>query len=316
MHKPALLALKTAMGTGPKKRFPGRSDSRFDGQMLIPEIEPGFALEPGMRIFTIGSCFARNIEAEMGAFMLPTLTFKVPPEEWPHRPNGLLNEYNPAAMAQRMRWAATGADTSTMAGTLVGPDDAVDDLLLAVGNPVTRLRAVERRREIDAIYAHLPDADALILTLGLVECWEDTEAGCFLNRMPPVPVMRANPGRYRFHRLSPHEGIAHLQPAIGALIDGGLSRVILTVSPVPLQTTVTGKDCVIANSLSKSALRVVADELVMRFPGKIDYFPSFEMITSAGLGVFRDDLVHVRPRVVAKVVEHMTGLYVRTRRAA
>lgn len=316
MHKPALLALKTAMKTGPKKRFPGRSDGRFDGRMLIPDIAPGFALEPGMSVFTIGSCFARNIEAELDAFTLPTLTFSVPKDEWPHRPNGLLNEYNPAAMAQRIRWAAEDVDTSAMTGSLVGPNDAVDDLFLSVGNSVNRARAIERRREIDAVYRKLPGADALILTLGLVECWEDTETSHFLNRMPPVPVMRADPGRYRFHRLSPFDGVSHLQPALEALIDRGLSRVILTVSPVPLQTTVTGQDCVIANSLSKAALRVVAEELVARFRGKIDYFPSYEMIISAGLAAFRDDLVHVRPGVVAKVVQHMTRLYVQERRAA
>ena len=316
MRRAALAALKTAMAAGPKKRFPGRSDSRFDGRMLMPEIEPGFALEPGMRVFTIGSCFARNIEAELDAFTLPTLEFSVPASEWPHRPNGLLNEYNPASMAQRILWAVKEVDTSQIAGTLVGPDDAVDDLFLPANSPVARPRARERRREIDAVYAQLPKSDALILTLGLVECWEDTEEGCFLNRMPRVPEMRAHPGRYRFHRLSPFEGVSHLRPALEALIDGGVSRIILTVSPVPLQTTVTGQDCVIANSLSKASLRLVADELVIRFRGKIDYFPSFEMITSAGLSAFQDDLVHVRPGVVAKVVQHMTGLYVQQRRAA
>ncbi len=316
MHRPALVAFKTAMKSGPKKRFPGRADGRFDGRMLIPEIEPGFGIEPGMNVFTIGSCFARNIEAELSAFTLPTLEFSVPESEWPHRPNGLLNEYNPAAIAQRISWAVNGTDTSEMNETLVGADDAVSDLLLPAGSPVSRSRAIARRKEIDSVYRKLPDADALILTLGLTECWEDTETSSFLNRMPPVPVMRRDPGRYRFHRLSPFEAVSHLQPALEALINGGLPRVILTVSPVPLQTTVTGEDCVVANSLSKATLRLVADELVMRFRGKMDYFPSYEMVTSAGLAAFQDDLVHVRQGVVKKVVDHMIRLYVRGQEAA
>jgi len=55
-------------------------------------------------------------------------------------------------------------------------------------------------------------------------------------------------------------------------------RVILTVSPVPLIATAEDKHVLVSNTYSKSALRVVADE-VSRARDDVAYFPSYEIIT-------------------------------------
>ena len=54
-------ALKnTKSNTG--RKFPRRDDTRCKESTLFPELNPRFNIEPGASIFTIGSCFARNIE--------------------------------------------------------------------------------------------------------------------------------------------------------------------------------------------------------------------------------------------------------------
>ena len=49
-----------------------------------PELHPGFRIRPGETIFTIGSCFARNIERHLEAVgcRVPMMEFRLPPEEW------------------------------------------------------------------------------------------------------------------------------------------------------------------------------------------------------------------------------------------
>jgi len=56
--------------------------------------------------------------------------------------------------------------------------------------------------------------------------------------------------------------------------------VILTVSPVPLVATAAQKHVAVATAYSKAALRVACEEIVAAHP-HVDYFPSYEIITSA-----------------------------------
>ncbi|WP_158442345.1 GSCFA domain-containing protein [Paracoccus aminophilus] len=261
------------------------------------------------KVFTIGSCFARNIEDFLQDFDVPTTRFAVDASEWPSRPNGILNEYNPGTIAQRLNWSAQSASTVGMSETLVGPAESCADLLLPRSPDVTLQRARERRGEIDQLYAELPGSDFVIITLGLTECWYDDHTGTFLNRMPPEDVMRAQKGRYVFVNLGFQDCVNLLTRAFEQVTAPRGRHVILTVSPVPLQTTFTGQDCYTANMRSKSVLRAVADEIVARFPGKVDYFPSYEIVMSGGTRAFGKDNVHVFPKVIGKVMDHLFANY-------
>lgn len=187
MHEDSLLALERALKSRPRNRYPSDDDARARDGLIMPDVSSSFTVSQGATAFTIGSCFAREIEEALIGFDLPTTGFAVPKSEWQGRPNGLLNEYNPGTMAQRISWAIDGTSTVDMAKTYIGPEDRTLDLFLAVGEPVTLRRAKARRAEIDAIYSHLLKADLVIITLGLVECWFDQESGHWLNRMPPPP---------------------------------------------------------------------------------------------------------------------------------
>lgn len=298
-------ALQNLVDAGDKARWPGRETSRYTGTTLRPEISPSFALPPGARVFTIGSCFARNIEEHLvrAGYTIPTLTFSAPAHEWVGRANGLLNEYNAGTICQRIERAFTG--TLQPDETIVETEDGWVDLLLPTNIAVTRDRARARRREIDDVYTALPQADVVIVTLGLVEAWFDTLTGCYLNRMPPTRLL--TPGcRYRLEVMDVYEAWPLLEKAFGMLTGHG-QQVIVTVSPVPFAASFTGRDAITANGYSKAVLRVCAERLSW-MPG-VDYLPSYETVTWGGLASYHDDNIHVLDTVVGPIVDGMLQVY-------
>lgn len=98
---PAPEAWTRARANG-QKRWP---DPKRDPERLIPRpmpvVSPSFHLEKGISIYTIGSCFARNIEEEFNShgFDLPTLKIAAIEEDRATgRPNGMLNKFVTGSM--------------------------------------------------------------------------------------------------------------------------------------------------------------------------------------------------------------------------
>lgn len=291
------------------RKYPNRTDDRYSDDFLWPNVQPRFRIAPGQTVFTIGSCFARNVEEELAnkGMTVPTLDFSAPQDEAPGRPNRVLNQYNPATMLQAVRSVETGPDERGL--YKVGIDRWVDTLLATGSRTVSHRRAMERRGQIDTLYRKgLEAAEIVVVTLGLIEAWYDAEADLYLNEAPPHLLIKSGGSRFEFHQLGVAESQAMVFELLERLVAGGRRKVVLTVSPVPLQTTFAGGDPILRNAYSKSVLRAVAEMAVQAF-ADVDYFPSYEIITTAGLRVFGEDNVHVRPRVVSNVVGRMLSLY-------
>lgn len=290
---------------------PGQSDPRFRDGGLFPHLYPKFQLTREDRIFTMGSCFARHIEDALHQhrFQLPVRAFTLPDGEMPYPAPHLLNEYNAGTISQRLG-VLTGtfrfADESGIEDT---SDGAIDLFLHVASRPVSRERLMSRRGEIDALYAQLPDCDCLVLTLGLVEAWYDLAFGCYLNRAPSFRTTRREPGRFQFRRFDVADVVDQLRPAIHSLLDGRLSKVLLTVSPVPMEVSFMPGDIVVNNAYSKSTLRA-ACEILSRNEPCIDYYPSYEIVTSFGAEQgFSEDGVHPKMEVVERVISHLAQHY-------
>jgi hypothetical protein len=293
------------------RHYPDATDARLVDGLLLPALAPRFTVPEGGRtsVFTIGSCFARNIEEWLDGrgIAVPTRAFAVPPHEWTGRPNGPLNEFNPGTIAQRIG-AALGAHAPDER-TLEERAGGWADLLIPGGGLVARERALARRGEIAAVYAHLASADLVVITLGLAEAWFDTHTGLYLNQIPDPAGLRAGGERYQLRELDTADCVALLEPALAALVAAGIVRIVLSVSPVPLRSTFSGVDAMVASCRAKSVLRAAADELLRRVP-QADYFPSYEIVTTAGLAAYGDDHQHVRSAVVGTIVAHMLAAYV------
>lgn len=302
------------------RKYPNRKDGRFlDGQ-FFPAVTPTFQIRQSDQVFTIGSCFARNVEEELLArgIQVPTAHYAAPQEEAPGRPNRVLNQYNPGTMLQCVQAVDKGVPVGSLfpapvdaaAPALPAGEERVIDGLLSTGSrPVTRTRADARRKEIVTLYREgLAVCGVVVLTLGFIELWFDHQSGYFLNEAPSRAVMAKDPARFEFRRLNVPESLDLIGQLVARLQKDRPRKIILTVSPVPLQTTFALGDAITANGYSKAVLRVVADEILRAFPG-VDYFPSYEMVTTMGMEALGEDLVHVRPEVVARVVQHMLENY-------
>ena len=295
--------LRIAAANRAAREYPTSQDRRSVDGLIFPDFKLKFPVDwKRSTVFTIGSCFARNIEDVLAAYGadLPTKKFWTPAKEW----RGRLNEYNPGTMRQRILFALKDRPCPT--DTIVPNGDLYTDLLLPGGIPVAFERALQRRAEMAATYQYLARSSVVIITLGLTEAWFDHQTQLYLNQMPPRAAAAKEPDRFEFRQLDVFQTVPMLEPAIDALISQG-SKVLLTVSPVPIGTTFTGGDCTVANEFSKAVLRVTAGRLAAK--PEVDYFPSYKIVRSGGLSAYEADQVHVKNAVVERVTSYMVQSY-------
>lgn len=305
------LSLEEVIGnarrSGPARLFPRPDDPRVRHGAVFSEIWPRFSLPSGTSVFMIGSCFSRSVEERLRGFRVPTMDLTIPSGERPGRPNGVLNEYNPGTICQRLEHAAT---KSSFGDHCIAPDgDGFLDLLLPdYVAPCRTERLLERRDEVDQVYSALPGCEAVIITFDLIEAWYDKKADLYLNRIPPAAFLMAERDRFELHVLDIDETERLFERTVAAVRSVGVKKIILTVSPVPLEGTYTGQDSTVANNFSKSVLIVCANRLCRSYPD-VDYFPGYEIVMSAGPASYEADSVHVRDDVVDSVTSYLVERY-------
>lgn len=292
--------------------WPRRGEPNRLSPIARPRLNPNFVLEPGEKIFTIGSCFARNVERELAAqgFVLPALDAIAADEDFAAVGSGVLNNYGTPSIYNEIHWALEQdyEERETffpLAGKWV-------DMHLHTHlrpKPIEVVRA--RRAAIVEAYRQIQECRVIVITLGLAEVWLDTETGIYLNTPPRRGMLREAPDRFRLQILSFEEAAGYLRKAMELIRRHGREdvRVVLTVSPVPLTATYRPIDVMEANCYSKAVLRVVAEHVRSEFDF-IDYYPSFESVTLSERSVaWQEDEVHVTPDVVAVNIDRMVEAY-------
>jgi len=221
----------------------------------------------------------------------------------------LKNADNAGTILQRIESAVGEFSYSDDMGIEETKDGILDMFLHKAAKPVTIDRIIERRQDINSLYKQLLSSDVIILTLGLVECWYDNYFKCYLNKAPNRGLVSQFPDRFEFHRLDVDNVFKRMSRAIDMLNANKIVNILITVSPVPVEATFTTQNAVMANSYAKSVLRIVSENLQSKY-SNVDYFPSYEIVTSAGAAAFEDDNVHVKNQVVSKVTKYMVANYV------
>ena len=297
----------------PRRDDPGNRFALF----ADPSFQPRFMLEPGQRIFTIGSCFARGVERALAdrGFDIPTLAYQTTDREWGGNPTGYLNNYVPPAIAPQIRWAF-GMDRFDLDrhGVEVAPSRYVDLQLHTDARPASADFVLARREAMNEMYRNLASSHVVLVTLGLIEAWFDNRSGLYVNRAPPKGASRADPSRFELHVLDYNDVIASLEELVGLLdqVCPRDYRLILTVSPVPLVATFTDADVAVANSYSKSVLRAAVEPFAAS-RAHVEYFPSYESVVLSDRSVaFSDDQIHVTVGMVRFNVDRMIRRYVQS----
>lgn len=285
----------------------------FGAQVYPVRHSPRFKLRPDDTIFCMGSCFARNVEEHLAYQGMAVSSQRIvsPASEWVARPVGLVNKFTTFSMLNELDWIVRPPDFGRDFFSEDGAGLWSDLQLGPSAKPVTLQRAIERRRYLTGEYfARLRRADVVIITLGLIEAWKDRHTGLHLNGPPSAAAVAHAPGRYALEVTDYGDNLAALLGIHARLKElNSRMRIVVTVSPVPLGISFTGADPVIANSLSKSVLRVVA-QAVSTCPD-VDYFPSYEMVTMAPRAeAFGPDCLHVRDSTVQTVIASFLESYV------
>lgn len=160
-----------------------------------------------------------------------------------------------------------------------------------------------RRAHLRAVARLFEQADLFVFTLGLTEVWLSRRDGAAYPLCPGTQGGEFDAAEHVFLNLGYEEVVADLEAFIARArsIRNDL-KILLTVSPVPLAATAGPDHVVSATSYSKAVLRAAAGHLAAKHDF-IDYFPSFEIVSSTPMrgAFFNPDL----RTVVEDGVEHV-----------
>ncbi len=313
---PALEAVNRIKNEGlrvkwPDYRFP---TERFEG---VVEISCSTTFEIGQedKIFTMGSCFARNIERRLNEIGFDTVMYNAGIlEELATLGEGwsFTNKYNVSTIRQELEWAF-GIDRPAEEFVLLPtPNGGVLDPFLNQdarrGAPLEDAR--RRRAFVESLVRRADECRVVVMTMGLAEVWRDLRSGLRLN-VAPLSAIAADPDRFVLEVMSYDEILSELEGIYAVLTAKGHPdlRILITVSPVPLQATFRPEDVMTANSYSKAVQRAAVEAFVLGHDN-VDYFPSYETVTLTDRRLaFAPDNRHVQPAVVARIVDRFVAAY-------
>lgn len=291
-----------------------------------PVFNPTFELRQGEKIFTIGSCFARNIEkrlTELG-FNVPATKVKIPYDEYMQGfmkgkklpelalPNSLLNKYVPFSILNELNWVfEDGVEYPFEDAILEVSDGLFYDPHVSFTHPAPKEIVLSHRKLVMDSMRELLDSRVVIITLGLVEAWWDHKTKLYYNSTPPISVVERDPNRFELHHLSYEQILSAFKSIYNILAKYCVPdfKILLTVSPVPLARTFSDQDILCVNTYSKSLLRAVAQQVFYDYEN-VDYFPSYESIMLSERGLtWRNDQRHVKDDMVGLNIQRMTECY-------
>ncbi len=325
-HKlPGSLPFNDVLARGKANKFanwPSREGANRLEPECWPNISPSFHIGRGSRVFTVGSCFARNIEHSLAlaGFDIPVLRLGAAIED--QSGVGILNKYTPPGIFQELFWAAGLGDKPALTAEDVRnfffelPDGRVVDMHLHATKAEPFEVALGRRQIVADIFRSAFACDVAVITLGYIEAWWDTQTQLFIN-IAPNGAMARKAERFYFGRLDYNICYDYVRRTVELLNSrGGKKKILITTSPVPLVRTFTPDDVIVANTYSKATLRTVAGKIAEDLDG-VDYFPSFEsvMLTKQAY-VWGDDLTHVDGSFVNQIMTRVKLSYLEEEQAA
>lgn len=292
---------------------------RLRRSLFVPAVEPRFRIKQTDRMFAIGSCFARGIEAALKKSGLRIESAATDFDQFEVDENHKLvpltftNKYTTYSILNELTWALEP-------GAMFPEDSLVD---LDAGrcfdphvSPALKLvdhaATLKRHRVITDVTRRIKDCQVLFLTLGLVETWYDTQTGVHLNATPIKEMMDLHPGRYEFARSNYLQNLENMERLHELLSTHGHPelRIIATTSPVPMIATYSGRDVVVANTYSKSTLCAVAQDWAEAHDN-VQYFPSYEIVMNSNRDLaWEEDMRHVTGGVTRHVMDAFMDAFV------
>ncbi|MCB1343073.1 MAG: GSCFA domain-containing protein [Pseudooceanicola sp.] len=316
------------MGDNPYSDLPPRAFWRTavaDKNMFdVSELHvPKFNLRPEQGVAAYGSCFAQHFGRALQARGYNWLRCEDAPEDLSEDNRRRFNYdvfsartgniYTTSLLLQWVNWAS---------GKVEIPDEVweKDGRFYDPFRPRIEPKGFASREEMEASRRHtvacfadsIRESEVFVFTMGLTESWENAKLGYEYPMCPGTVAGTFDPEQHQFENQSFQDILRNLRMAIKAMREmNDKLKFILTVSPVPLTATMSGRHVLVATSASKAILRAVADQIEGTH-ANVDYFPSFEIISNP---VFRGAFYEpnqreVNARGVGLVMDHFfAGLH-------
>lgn len=293
---------------------------------MDPVLRAPFQIAPSDKVATAGSCFAQHIsrhiqKAGYNYFVTEDAhPLVVDPLTAPYIEEAQYgvytarygNVYTARQLLQLMRRAYGKFEPSDSVWTLENGRyvDPFRPRIQKEGFATVEELQASRAHHFACVRRAFEELDVFVFTLGLTECWESRADGAVFPVCPGVAGGAFDPALYDFRNLTVSEVVADMKDFITELRAlNPHSKLILTVSPVPLVATAEPRHVLVSTVASKSILRAACDELE-RGTENLAYFPSYEIATFGyknRSGFFAGDCRTVTEQGVA----HIMGLFLR-----
>ncbi|MEE2528803.1 GSCFA domain-containing protein [Pseudarthrobacter sp. J75] len=276
-----------------------------------------FIILPQNAIATAGSCFAQHIAVRLRAAGYSVVDVEpappgVDPSEARAAQYGVYsarfgNIYYVRQLLQLAREVLEGREPGEVVWEREGRYyDALRPSVMPGGYDSPEQVLAHRRSHLRAVRRLFETTDVFIFTMGLTEAWELVDDGTVFPTAPGTIAGDYDPARYALKNLNYQEIVSDFI-AFRLLVKRVRPRMrfILTVSPVPLAATATEQHVLTATAYSKAVLRAAAGEIERRCRD-VDYFPSYEIVTSNFIGndAFGPSGRDVRPEAVERVMTY------------
>lgn len=246
-------------------------------------------------VATAGSCFAQHIGRELRAKGFNYVDVEPPP---PLLPEAAHQEFGYGMYSARYGNIYTPRQLLQLAQRALGEFTPVDRAWAKDGGyvdpfrpaiepkPLASIEEVEisRKHHLATVAGMFEKAGLFVFTFGLTEAWISARDGAVFPLAPGVAGGEYRADECKFVNFTYNDALADMQKFIRTMRGtNSKMRFLLTVSPVPLMATATANQVVVATTYSKAVLRAVAGRLAETMPF-VDYFPSFEIISSPVMG--------------------------------
>jgi hypothetical protein len=283
---------------------------------------PKFTLTREDRIAVAGSCFAQHVGRNLRAQGFYVLDKEPAPDMLPEAVAqrygfGIYsarygNLYTARQLLQLLRDATEGKirdeDVWERDGRVF---DALRPNIEPDGLATHKEALLHRAEHLGKVLELLYETDVFIFTLGLTEAWENIATGTIYPTCPGVIAGTFDAVTHRFVNQGFADVLADMIAVRDMLKDiNPAMKMLLTVSPVPLTATASGKHVLVATTYSKSVLRAVCGSMTEMFDD-VDYFPSYELIASpVARGFFYEpNLRSINRNGVAMVMSQFLGAH-------
>ena len=273
------------------------------------------------KIATAGSCFAQHISRHLKNNGYSLIDEELAP---PGLPDELHQKYGFSMYSARYGNIYTVKQLLQLAQEVAGERkpqnyiwkkngkyfDALRPAVEPEGHDTEQAVIEHRDFHIEKVKDVFTKMDLFIFTLGLTEMWVHKESGTVYPTAPGTICGEFDENIFEFKNSQFNEirkDFNEFQKIIQGIRLNKPFKILLTVSPVPLTATASGKHVLVSTVHSKSILRAVAGQLSLN-QGHIDYFPSFEIVNNPRLQskTFKENLRSIRDETVQMVMEHFS----------